>query len=102
MVRTMELILGMRPLSQFDANATPMWRLFHAGADLKPYTATSESYATATLNTANSYGAARSAGWSFDREDLAPMGQLNEVLWHAVMGPATPYPADAGAAPDGE
>jgi len=101
MVRTMELILGMRPLSQFDANATPMWRLFHAGADLRPYTALPETYATATLNTPNSYGAARSASWSFDREDLAPMDQLNEVLWHAVLGAGTPYPGDAAGVPDG-
>jgi YVTN family beta-propeller protein len=100
MVRTMELILGMRPLSQFDANASPMWRLFHAGADLRPYTALPETYATATLNTPYSYGAARSASWSFDREDLAPMDQLNEVLWHAVLGAGTPYPGDAAGVPD--
>ncbi|MBJ7599256.1 bifunctional YncE family protein/alkaline phosphatase family protein [Candidatus Nephthysia bennettiae] len=102
MVRTMELILGMRPLSQFDANATPMWRLFHAGTDLRPYTALPESSATATLNTANSYGAVLSAGWSFDSEDLAPMTELNQVLWHAVKGPGVPYPTEPGGGSDGE
>lgn len=35
MIRTMGLILGMKPLSRYDANAVPMWRLFHSGADLK-------------------------------------------------------------------
>ena len=55
----------------------------------------------AGLTYVDSYGAARSASWSFDAEDLAPMDQLNEVLWHAVRGPAAPYPADAGAGADG-
>jgi hypothetical protein len=101
MVRTMELILGMRPLSQFDANATPMWRLFHAGTDMRPYTALPEPSATATLNTASSYGAVRSAGWSFDTEDQAPMSELNQVLWYAVKGPGVPYPAEPGGGSDG-
>jgi YVTN family beta-propeller protein len=101
MLRTMELILGMRALSQFDANAVPMWRLFHGGADLKPFTALSESYATNTLNTDKSYGAARSASWSFDREDEAPMAQVNEVIWYAVKGRGKPYPGESAASQDG-
>jgi hypothetical protein len=45
------------------------------------------------LNTADSYGAERSASWSFAKEDEAPMGQLNEVIWYAIKGPDKPYPA---------
>ena len=37
MVRTMELLVGLKPLSQCDANAVPMWRLFHQGADRRAY-----------------------------------------------------------------
>jgi len=37
MVRTIELILGLQPMSQFDANATPMWRAFTGTPDTTPY-----------------------------------------------------------------
>jgi hypothetical protein len=33
---TMELILGLKPMSQFDAAATPMFNSFHATPDLRP------------------------------------------------------------------
>jgi hypothetical protein len=36
MLRTMELILGLQPMSQFDAAATPMWNSFQARPDLRP------------------------------------------------------------------
>jgi len=99
MVRTIELILGMLPLSQFDANATPMWRLFHAGADLKPFNVLPETIGTSTTNTAASPGAALSATMSFDQEDQAPMDQLNQVIWQSVKGPDAPFPGQTTAAP---
>ena len=37
MLRTMELILGLRPMSQFDASATPMYASFTASPDPRPY-----------------------------------------------------------------
>src|SRR5207253_661158 len=37
MLRTMELILGLKPMSQFDAAARPMYNSFQAKADLTPY-----------------------------------------------------------------
>ena len=37
MLRTMELILGLEPMSQFDAAARPMSAAFSAEADLSPY-----------------------------------------------------------------
>ncbi len=39
MLRTIELILGLRPLTQFDAAATPMFECFGATPDPRPYTA---------------------------------------------------------------
>src|SRR5204863_1827167 len=38
MVRTMELILGLPPLTQYDAGATPMFNAFGRSAVLTPYT----------------------------------------------------------------
>ncbi|MCC6262028.1 MAG: bifunctional YncE family protein/alkaline phosphatase family protein [Bryobacterales bacterium] len=37
-LRTMELILGMRPMTQFDAGSFPMWTAFEAQPDARPYT----------------------------------------------------------------
>ena len=37
MIRTMELILGLPPLSQYDAAARPMFASFTDKADLTPY-----------------------------------------------------------------
>jgi hypothetical protein len=39
MLRTIELILGLKPMSQFDAAATPMFNSFPAKPDLRPYQA---------------------------------------------------------------
>jgi hypothetical protein len=99
MVRTLELLLGIPALSQYDANAIPMWRLFHKNPDLTPFSGLPAGHAGPALNTADSYGAARSASWSFAKEDEAPMGQLNEVIWHAIKGPDKPYPAEHYAQP---
>jgi hypothetical protein len=102
MLRTMELILGMKPLSQFDANAVPMWRLFQARPDLRPFSVLPEGSAPATMNTADSFGAAQSAALNFDTEDQAPSAELNQILWGAVKGPDKPFPTQvAPPAADG-
>jgi hypothetical protein len=99
MLRTMELLLGLKPLSQWDANAVPMWRLFHQAPDKRPYSVVPESQSTASLNTVDSFGAARSAAWNFEREDEAPMDGLNDVIWHAVKGPDRPFPTQFDSQP---
>jgi YVTN family beta-propeller protein len=99
MVRTMELLLGLKPLSQWDANAVPMWRLFHQGPDRRPYTVLPEGQSTTSMNTVDSFGAARSATWNFEMEDAAPMDGLNDVIWHAVKGPDKPFPTQFDSQP---
>ncbi len=99
MLRTMELILGLQPLSQYDANAVPMSHLFHAGANLTPYRALPNGLGTGTMNSEASPGAALSALWNLDAEDRAPMDQLNQVIWQSVKGASSLYPAQSGSAP---
>ncbi|HET8912649.1 MAG TPA: hypothetical protein VFN23_14345, partial [Ktedonobacteraceae bacterium] len=96
MVRTVELILGLRPLSQYDANAIPMWRSFSSKPDLSPYNALPETIPVTQLNTASSFGANASSKMDFSQEDKMPMDQLNQVLWHAIKGANTPYPQIQG------
>jgi hypothetical protein len=82
----------MPPMSQFDAQATPMWRLFNSTPDLSPYTAKAENIAPSTLNTASADGASVSAALDFSVEDRAPAGMLNRLIWGSVKGTHHPYP----------
>jgi hypothetical protein len=92
MVRTMELILGLPPLTQYDAAATPMFNAFQNSATVTPYTALPERVDMYAKNTKKSPGAKESAKMNFRDYDLAPEDALNRVLWLAAKGPDQPYP----------
>ncbi len=97
MVRTIELILGLRPLSQYDYAATPMWRDFHKNADTTPFKALPEKYGPDQVNTATTYGAQASAHMNFNVADISSQDQaLNTILWGAVKGANSPYPGSNG------
>jgi YVTN family beta-propeller protein len=91
MVRTVELVLGLKPMSQYDAQATPMWRLFNGTYDATPYSVTTSKIAPAALNARLAPGAALSASLNFAVEDRAPAGVLNRLIWRSVKG-QTAYP----------
>ena len=92
MIRTMELILGLPPLSQYDAAARPMFNSFTNVADLTPYTHTPAEIDLNAKNGATAYGAARSNKMDFSEYDKIDDFELNEVLWGAIMGPDAPQP----------
>ena len=56
MLRTMELILGLQPMTQFDAAATPMFNSFQAQPDLTPYVALPANVDLSATNTALAWG----------------------------------------------
>ncbi len=93
MLRTMELILGLPPMSQYDAAATPMWELFTATPDLTPYVALDARVDIRERNTAWNESARRSAAFDLAHEDRAPDLELNEVVWKAVHGENAVMPA---------
>lgn len=92
MIRTMELILGLPPLSQYDAAARPMFASFTNTPDLAPYTAVPAEIDLQAKNDKLSYGAARSEKMDFSDYDRVNDFELNEILWHAVMGKDAPQP----------
>jgi YVTN family beta-propeller protein len=96
MVRTIELILGLQPLSQYDAAADPMWRTFSAQADTTPYDVIPEDWSFANFTAPGALGTAESANMDFSVEDRAPMDELNRVLWEGIKGPSVPYPQTPG------
>ncbi len=92
MIRTMELILGLDPLSQYDAAARPMFNSFTMKPELTPYKLEEPRIDLTVKNTANSYGAIRSKNMDFTEYDRVDDFELNEILWHAVMGEDAPIP----------
>jgi YVTN family beta-propeller protein len=92
MIRTMELILGLPPLSQYDAAARPMFESFTATADPTAYTHTPAEIDLNAVNGKDAYGAARSLKMDFSDYDKVDDFELNEVLWGAIMGPNAPQP----------
>ncbi len=93
MLRTMELILGLPPMSQYDAAATPMWRAFTSKPDFKPYQALPNEANLYELNTRKDAAAIMSAKFDFSHADEAPDGPFNEVIWKAVKGENSVMPA---------
>jgi YVTN family beta-propeller protein len=93
MVRTMELILGLPPMTQYDAGATPMFNCFQATPQIAAYQAVTPHVDLFAKNTKHSPGAKESARMDFHEYDLAPEDALNRILWLAAKGPDVPYPA---------
>jgi hypothetical protein len=112
-LRTIELILGLQPLSLFDALATPMNDAFTNHPDVTPYTAIQPTQdlnarnpvTTTTTSFAPNFTPGENAQelaaqLPFDQVDLVPQELSDAVLWHSVYGwAATPPPAGPDASP---
>lgn len=92
MIRSLELILGLPPLSQYDAAARPMYAAFVDKADLTPYSHEAARIDLNAKNTKKSYGAKRSSRMDFSDYDLADDFELNEILWRSIKGVDAPVP----------
>jgi YVTN family beta-propeller protein len=92
MIRTLELILGLPPLSQYDAAARPMFHAFTDKANLTPYTHEPARIDLNTTNLKTAYGAARSAQMDWSDVDRIDDFELNEILWRSIKGPDAPLP----------
>jgi YVTN family beta-propeller protein len=93
MLRTMELIAGLRPLSQFDAAAIPMLNSFTRRGNTRPYTAIVPQQPLDERNTASAPLAAQSLQFDLSRADLADEQALNESIWKSVKGADSQMPA---------
>ncbi len=93
MLRTIELILGLPPMSQYDAAATPMWRCFTAIPDLSAFKSVAANINLDEKNTKLSASAKLSETFDFSKEDLIPDLAFSEVIWKAVKGEDTVMPA---------
>ncbi|HWB61863.1 MAG TPA: bifunctional YncE family protein/alkaline phosphatase family protein, partial [Chitinophagales bacterium] len=98
MLRTMELILGLPPMSQYDAAAEPMWRCFSDTANPQTYTVVPEKIDLLEKNTAMNEWEKKSEQFDFNKEDKVPDEVFNEVLWRAVKGSTSALPPPKHAA----
>jgi YVTN family beta-propeller protein len=97
-LRTIELILGLPPMSQFDASARPMYACFADRPDVTPYVHREPTWPLAEVNPATAWGAARSLAFDLSREDAADDLELNEVIWRSVRGADCAMPCPRRAA----
>ena len=92
MLRTMELILHLRPMTHFDAGARPMLNCFSKDAVLTAYQAEKPRIPLDDRNPQNSPTAARSARLDFSDADLNDDDELNDILWLAIRHTDPPVP----------
>jgi len=98
MLRTIELILGIAPMSQYDAAATPMWRCFSSSSDSTAFESLPANIDLTEKNTVSNELSKKSAGFDFSGEDRVSENQFNEVLWKGIKGIHATVPAPRRAA----
>ena len=100
LLRTIEQILGLPPMNQFDAAALPMAEAFTDRPDFAPFAAVPNRVPLDDMNPPPASikdplmrrQARTSAGLDFRHVDACPEDVLNRILWHAVKGSGVPYP----------
>jgi YVTN family beta-propeller protein len=83
-VRTIELLLGLPPMTIYDALAPPMYDAFTLQPDLRPYDVIAPTIDDTAKNAPNAYGAALSKRMNFRDADAADPRALNDILAHVA------------------
>jgi len=99
MLRTMELVLGLKPLSQYDAVAAPIGVFSKGARNDEPFNAMLPSKAiVGEVNEESDYRSADSGRLiaRYDEDSVSDI-ELNDILWGAIKGAKTPRPALHGA-----
>jgi YVTN family beta-propeller protein len=92
MLRTMEFLLGMKPMTHFDAAARPMTSVFQSQPNPAPYAAEKPRLSLDEKNPAATAAAGRAARMKFDEADENDDDELNDILWRAIRKDAPPPP----------
>jgi sugar lactone lactonase YvrE len=97
-LRTIELLLGLPPMSQYDAAATPLYGAFATTPDPRPYAVRPARVDIRETNREDAPGAQASLRMDLSKPDLAPELELNEILWKSVHGADAVMPPPIRAA----
>jgi YVTN family beta-propeller protein len=98
LLRSMELILGLPPMSQYDASAVPVWRSLNNTSDHPPFIAKPSQVDINLKNLAENKWQKKSEQFDFTKEDMVNDATFNEVIWKAVKGLDSSCPATVRAA----
>ncbi len=93
MLRTIELILGLQPMSQYDAAALPMYNCFSKEPNLTAFNAVAALVDLSEKNIKNNASAKLSQTFDFSKEDRVPDLVFSEVIWKTVKGENSKMPA---------
>jgi len=107
LIRTIELMLGLPPMNQFDATAAPMFDCFVDQADLTPFQSVPNQIPLdqpnpglkAIKDPVQKKFAVASNKLPLEDADECPEDLFNRILWNAQMGSAVPYPSWAISVP---
>jgi DNA-binding beta-propeller fold protein YncE len=91
-LRTIELILGLGPMSQYDAAATPLFNAFSGTPNLVAFGRLQPHVPLDERNVASAFGSALSLAMDFSIEDRAPEMLLNDIVWRSIRGAHSPMP----------
>jgi len=97
-LHTIELILGIPPMTQYDAAATPMWRCFANNTNATGFNAKPLQTDINEKNTVENAWQRKSEKFDFSKEDKIPDAEFTEVIWKAVKGANAIVPAPKRAA----
>jgi YVTN family beta-propeller protein len=92
MVRSIELLLDMPPMSQYDAAAMPMYASFGTEPLTTAFDAITPKIDVNAKNKKGDYGSEESRKMDFSDLDRAPMHALNEIIWKSIKGADSPMP----------
>jgi YVTN family beta-propeller protein len=95
MLRTMELILGLQPMTQFDAAAAPMFNSFTTQLNPAPFVALPANVDLKATNSLAAWGS--EIKFNLAKEDAVDDLLFNEVIWRSVKGNYHPMPAPTRA-----
>jgi hypothetical protein len=98
LLRTIELILGLPPMSQYDASATPVWRCLNNTPGHPSFKARPCNIDLNEKNTGKNKWQEMSERFDFSKEDNVDDAAFNEVIWKAVRGIDSDCPAPVHAA----
>jgi YVTN family beta-propeller protein len=85
-LKTMELILGLPPMSQYDAAALPMYNSFTLSPDFIPYEKIIPQIDLNEMNLADAYGQDRCEQFDFTEVDRIPDIEFSEIIWKSIKG----------------
>jgi len=91
-LKTIELILGLKPMTQFDLAANPILAPIVDQPNFGTFSTINPLINIEEKNLAGAYGSIRSSEFNFTREDDIPDLELNEIIWKSIKGKDSKMP----------